>query len=164
MRQRVAVPTVLAGVLLVLFVIASPAAAVKPQPFFEEFEDSFTDTESCSFPVEVRFVGTIRGLEFFDREGNLVRVQAHGKDVGTATNPANGKTASGVDNWLDVFDVESGEFATLGLFFHLNVPGAGVVLLDAGHIRFDADGNVVHLAGPHQVFEGDFAALCAALA
>lgn len=161
MRQKVAVAL---GVLLIMLGLGSPAGAVKTQPFFEEFEDSFTDTESCAFPLEVTFVGSIRGLEFFDKDGNLVRVQAHGKDVGTVTNPANGKTATGVDSWLEVFDVESGEFAVLRLFFHLNFPGSGVVLIDAGHIRFDADGSVVHLAGPHQAFEGDFEDLCAALA
>jgi hypothetical protein len=161
MRQRMSVAL---GVLLILIVLASPASAVRPQPFFEEIEDSFTDTESCDFPIDVSFAGSIRGLEFFDRDGNLVRVQVHGSDVGTITNPANGKTATGVDHWLERFDVESGEFAILGLFFHLNFPGAGVVLIDAGHIRFDADGNVIHLAGPHQAFEGDFEEVCAALA
>jgi hypothetical protein len=161
MRQKMSVAL---GVLLILVVLASPASAVKPQPFFEEFEDVFTDTESCDFPIDVSFVGSLSGLEFFDRDGNLVRVQAHGSDVGTITNPANGKAATGVDHWLEVFDVESGESAILGLFFHLNFPGAGVVLIDAGHIRFDADGNVVHLAGPHQAFEGDLEEVCAALA
>jgi hypothetical protein len=158
--RRVAV--FLAGAIVALM-SASPVAAIQPERFFVEFDDQFTDTEACGFPIEVRLVGSFSGSLFFDKEGNLVRVQAHGEDVGTVTNPANGKTATGVDHWLERFDVESGEFAILGLFFHLNVPGHGIVLLDAGHIRFDANGEVLHLAGPHQAFVGDFSALCAAL-
>lgn len=154
----------LVAALVASLALAATAGAGKPQQFSFSFEDSFVDTQSCSFPVEVSFVGTISGLEFFDKSGNLVRVQAKGKDVGTVTNPANGKTASGVDNWLETFDVASGEYAIRGLYFHLNFPGAGIVLLDAGHIRFDANGDVIHLAGPHQAFQGDFAAMCAALA
>ncbi len=83
--------------------------------------------------------------------------------MGTATNPLNGKTATGVDNWLEVFDVGSEEFSIRGLVFHFNFPGAGVVLIDAGILTFDADDNVILVGGPHQVFEGDFEALCAAL-
>jgi hypothetical protein len=109
-------------------------------------------------------VGSIDFTLFFDAEGNLVRVQGIGSDVGTATNPANGKTATGVDHWLEVESVESGEFAVLGLFFHLNFPGAGIVLIDAGNVTFDAEGNPIRLAGPHQVFEGDLSELCEALA
>lgn len=161
--MRKVVRALVLGVVLAIST-ASVAMAIQPERFFFEFEDVFTDTEVCGFPIEVSFVGSIRGSLFFDREGNLVRIQAHGKDLGTVTNPANGKTASGVDAWLERFDVESGEFAILGLFFHLNFPGAGIILLDAGHIRFDANGDLIHLAGPHQVFEGDFSALCSALA
>lgn len=151
-----------AAVLTVL--AASPAGAVPPERFTDEFADEFTETAICGFPIDISFVGSVRGTEFFDRAGNLVSVQVHGEDVGTITNPANGEDCRGGDHWLETTDVVSGEFAILGLFFHLNFPGAGIVLLDAGHIRFDANGESIHLAGPHQAFEGDFAALCAALA
>jgi hypothetical protein len=163
--RRMVVTALLVFAALVASAAGAPTAgAVPPERFTIEFEDQFTDTEACGFPIDFRFVGSIRFTEFFDREGNLVRVQGVGSDVGTATNPTNGKTATGVDHWLQVEDVRSGEFAILGLFFHLNFPGAGIVLHDAGNITFDAEGNVIHLAGPHQTFEEDFSALCAALA
>jgi hypothetical protein len=164
MRRMVATALLVFVAFLASIAGAPAAGAVPPERFTEEFEDQFTDTESCDFPIDLRFVGSIDFTLFFDREGNLVRVQGVGSDVGTVTNPANGKTARGVDHWLEVEDVQSGEFAVLGLFFHLNFPGAGVVLLDAENIMFDAEGNVIHLAGPHQAFEEDFSALCAALA
>jgi len=163
--KRMLTTTVLVLAGLVASVAGAPAAAaMPPERFTVESDDQFTDTESCGFPFDVRFVGSIDVTLFFDNDGNLIRVQGVGSDVATATNPANGKTATGVDHWLEVENVESGESAVLGLFLHLNFPGAGIVLIEAGNITFDAEDNVIHLAGPHQVFAGDFSALCEALA
>lgn len=154
---------VLAG--LVASVAGAPAAAaMPPERSTIKTDNHFTDTEVCGFPIDVSFVGSIDVTSFFDKDGNLIRVQGVGSDVATATNPANGKTAAGVDHFLRVEDVESGESAVLGLFLHLNFPGAGIVMIDAGNITRDAEGNVIHLAGPHQLDAGDFSALCEALA
>jgi hypothetical protein len=141
----------------------TPANASQPVTFTVEFDDHFVDTEICDFDVELRFVGTLRITEFYDLAGNLVRVQIKGKDLGTATNVETGKTASGVDNWLETIDPTKDVGVIRGLFFHLNVPGHGIVLIDAGYIAFQGD-EVVRVAGPHQVFEEDYEALCAALA
>jgi hypothetical protein len=140
-----------------------PADAAQPVTFTEEFANEFTDTENCDFDVALSFVGTLRITEFYDRSGNLVRIQSKGEDFGTATNVENDKTASGVDNWLETIDPTKDVGVIRGLFFHLNVPGHGIVLIDAGYIAFQG-GEVGRVAGPHQVFEGDFEALCAALA
>lgn len=154
---------VLAG--LVASMAAAPAAAAMPPERSTVPTDvHFTDTEVCGFPIDVSFVGSIAITSFFDNDGNLIRVQGVGSDVATVTNPANGKTAAGVDHFLRVEDVESGESAVLGLFLHLNFPGAGIVMIDAGNITRDAEGNVIHQAGPHQLEAGDFSALCEALA
>lgn len=141
-----------------------PANAARPETFTVEFADTFTDTEACDFDLEVSFVGTLRITEFYDESGNLERIQIKGEDHGTATNPQNGKTASGRDNWLETVDLRTGTYTIRGLYVRLNVPGHGVVLLDVGYAEFDGDGELVKLSGPHQAFEGDFAALCAALA
>lgn len=164
MRRTLTVPMFVLAALLAGVAGASVAGAVPPERFTEEFDDQFTDTENCDIPIDLRFVGSIDFTVFFDGDGNVVRVQGIGSDQGTATNPENGKTATGVDHWLQVERVESGEFAVLGLFFHLNFPGAGIVLIDAGNATFDAEGNLIHLGGPHQALEGDFSALCEALA
>ncbi|HSK56000.1 MAG TPA: hypothetical protein VK908_12145 [Jiangellales bacterium] len=141
-----------------------PANASQPVTFTIEFDDTFTDTEACDFPIEVSFVGSLRITEFSDRSGELVRVQVKGTDYGTATNRQSGKTASGRDNWLETFDARTGTSTIRGLYIRLNVPGHGVVLLDVGYAEFDGDGVLVQLSGPHQAFEGEFEALCAALA
>ena len=61
-------------------------------------------------------------------------------------------------------DLEEGTESDVGLRFRVIFPGLGVVLLDAGRVVFDADGNVAFEAGPHQIVNEDFAAFCAAFA
>lgn len=163
--KRMLTTTVLVLAGLVASVLGAPvAAAMPPERSTVESDVHFTDTEACGFRIDVSFVGSIDVTSFFDYDGNLIRVQGVGSDVATVTNPASGKTAAGVDHFLRVEDVESGESAVLGLFLHLNFPGAGIVMIDAGNITRDAEGNVIHLAGPHQLDAGDFSALCEALA
>ncbi|HEX5951208.1 MAG TPA: hypothetical protein VFZ96_09405 [Actinomycetota bacterium] len=165
MMKRISTVSTLASVLLVVGVAFAPAAAaIPPERSSVPFDDAFTDDETCPFPIEVRFVGRLEITTFLDQQGDVVRVQVHGSDVGTATNPANGKTARGVDNYMVVENVEAGTTATVGLFVHMNFPGAGIVLIDAGNVVVDADGDIVHSGGPHDLITGDFAALCAALA
>lgn len=164
MKRIRAVPVLVLMVLVAGMVLAPAAGAVPPERSWAAFDDAFTDDETCAFPIEVRFVGRLQITSFFDRKGDLVRVQMRGSDVGTATNPANGKTARGVDHYMVVEDVRSGSTATVGLFVHMNFPGAGIVLIDAGNVVVDADGNVVHAGGRHDLITGNFGALCAALA
>jgi hypothetical protein len=169
-RIRSVTMVVLAGLLLTV-TLALPAGAARPVRETIPLDNSFLDTESCDpygfdpeIDLQVSFVGQARIVRFFDRQGNLTRVHVHGSDVATVTNPANGKTAQGVDRWLEIDNRRTGEYTIVGLYYHLNFPGAGIVLLEAGRITFDAEGNVVHLSGPHDVFEGNFGALCHALA
>jgi hypothetical protein len=48
-----------------------------------------------------------------------------------------------------------------GLRFILTVPTLGVVLLDAGRVEFDADGEIVFDGGSHQLILGDVEGFCA---
>lgn len=164
MRRIGSITTLVLAVLLATVALAPAAGAVPPIRETIPYENAFTDTESCPFDMEVRFVGQIRLTLFFGQDGNLARAQILGSDVATATNPANEKTARGVDRWQEIDNVRTGEYTIVGLYYHLNFPGAGIVLHESGKITFDADGNVVQLSGPHDVFEGDFSALCDALA
>jgi len=170
MRIRSVTMLVLAG-LLTIVALAPPAGAVPPVRETITYEQAFLDDTSCDLygfdpevDLQVSFVGVLDVVQFFDRRGNLSRVHVHGSDVATVTNPANGRTTTGRDHWLEVDNVRRGEYTIVGLYYHLTFPGAGIVLHEAGTITFDSDGNVVHLAGPHDVFEGDFSALCEALA
>lgn len=165
MIKRISTVSTLALVLLVVGVALAPAAAaLPPERSWVAFDDAFTDDETCAFPIEVRFVGRLEITTFFDRHGDVVRVQMRGSDVGTAKNPVNGKTARGVDHYMVVERVKAGTTATVGLFVHMNFPGAGIVLIDVGNVVVDAEGNVVHSGGRHDLMTGNFGGLCAALA
>jgi hypothetical protein len=156
----------LAAIVTLFAGIGVPASAGPPETDSFEFVDEFTDVEACGFPIDFRFVGDGSERRFFDQAGNLRRVTIKFSDNGTATNPANGKSASGHDSWTVIVDFEDGvpDTVTLpGLTFHFNVPGAGIVLIDAGRVVFDSTGDVVVLNGPHQFLEGDFSRLCTAL-
>lgn len=101
---------------------------------------------------------------FFDEEANPTRVTFHLPFHGTLTNEATGESVSADQVLQETVDLDEGTDTFVGLRFRVTFPGLGVVLLDAGKIVFDADGNVTFEAGPHQVFNEDFTAFCAAFA
>jgi hypothetical protein len=77
------------------------------------------------------------------------------------TNPANGRSL-----WTPSPEhiIETAYDTTnAGLEVRFVLPGAGLLMLDAGRVVFGNDGDVT-VAGPHVLLEGDVGALCAALA
>lgn len=115
------------------------------------------------FHIIQSFTVKWRETLFFDNAGNPVRAQGHVMFSGTLTNSVTGTIitdAPDPQNW--VYDFRDGTYAIHGLAWSINVPGEGIVLLDAGNIIFYPDGSVV-VHGPHQVYEGGLAVLCAAL-
>ena len=66
-------------------------------------------------------------------------------------------TYNGVREW-------TGERTLQGVVFHINVPGSGVIMLVAGHIVWDSNGDVSFVAGPdmYEMWEdpGEIALLC----
>ena len=82
------------------------------------------------------------------------------KDRYTATATANGKTLS-TNYPLAVITYGEDLRLELGLRNAYRVPGAGVVLLDAGRVVIDlATDDVLFEAGQHQFLEGDADAFC----
>lgn len=77
----------------------------------------------------------------------------------TSSRPHDGRTI--------IVEFENGEPVSetdVGLLFHFNAPGHGIVLIDAGRVVFELQTFEVKVVnGPQQALEGDFAALCAAL-
>jgi len=61
--------------------IASPAAAVKPDRYAEDLQD-FVLEGVCAFDMQVHIVlDRSMAVDFYDRQGNLVRTQYHGSIV-----------------------------------------------------------------------------------
>jgi hypothetical protein len=154
------------GVVCAAF-LAQPAAAA--QPTREDFAVTQTEvlTNVCSFPVTVKFTITGTALNFFDRSGNLTRIQAHivEQDVFTA----NGNTLEGLPYTFSnrvLFDPETGEVThayTAGVASRVPLPG-GDFFLTAGRIDFTAHPDVSYILQPDVGAQGNITGFCAALA
>jgi hypothetical protein len=149
---------------LALAVIAPAAAAPPEKVVLEDIHIEQVDTTSCDFPFLEVFDGRVTITTFFDEEGNPTRIQFYLPFHGTLTNEATGESVS-ADQVLQVtLELEEGTESDVGLRFRVAFPGLGIVLLDAGRVVFDAAGNVIFEAGPHQVVNEDFTEFCAAFA
>jgi hypothetical protein len=62
-----------------------------------------------------------------------------------------------------VFDLAEETVTVHGKFFAIVAPGVGIVIQDTGTISFDAEGNIIFQAGPHQVLGGTTPDFCSVL-
>jgi hypothetical protein len=91
---------------------------------------------------------------FFDQQGNLVREQIHFQGTGELVNTVTGKTETGSSPTMEIVDYKRGTDTTVGLVFHNNIPGQGIVALAAGRITFNLDtGELIFEGGPHPDFD-----------
>jgi hypothetical protein len=127
----------------------------------------YTFTVSYNYDV----VRTI--TEFVDDDGNVLREVIEAHFVGTATNDTTGKVLPADGERHIVWDFVAGTWTETGTLRHVAVSGSGVVLLQSGRIVYplpavpqpDVIPKVeLFEAGPHDVFEGQYADFCAALA
>jgi hypothetical protein len=158
--------TVLLGLIGTLALAFAATAGATP-PTTETFHDegSMIDTELCGFAINASFEVDDRITTFYDSAGDPIRVVERLTFLGTLTN--GDKSVVDNDNWVVVHDLVGGTDIFLGTVFNINVPGEGVVVLDAGRVIFDAEtGEILFEGGPHQALhgEGDFEAICDYLA
>ena len=129
-----------------------------------EFGDEPIGVDCGTFEVWDDFELHWRGVEFYDDEGNLVRVVEHIWGVDRLYNPENGKSVSGTFNNSETVDLVNGRITENGSIFRIILPGSGAVFLDVGKFIISFETGLEFLAGRHDYFDGDTAALCAALA
>jgi hypothetical protein len=129
---------------------AAPASAVPPDIERFHFEGTQPWTSCDGFDIIINF--SVDGLytAFFDQQGNLVREQIHFQGTGELVNTVTGKTETGSSPTMEIVDYKRGTDTTVGLVFHNNIPGQGIVALAAGRITFNlATGEVLFEGGPH---------------
>jgi hypothetical protein len=159
---------VLAAITAISFYLlggAPAATAAPPQSVTFPFTDVGVVANCTGFDVIGAYEGKITITTFFDNNGVPVRRHFHGVAFGTMTNSVTTysvKDAATVRN--SFVDFAAGTVANVGVDYHVTVPGAGVVLLQAGRIVFGGGPAPIFIAGPHlgppPVQE---AAICAAL-
>jgi hypothetical protein len=141
---------------------AALASAASPQitdvevPLHSLGLDPFV-SDLCGFDVEVLNEGRIRTIEYSDGSS-----QSHRQN--TFYWSANGRSLTERTSFTLAGDGETLTFR--GTVFHLVVPGVGPALVEAGLAIFGPNGEVVRLAGLHQVLEptGNPEAVCDYLA
>lgn len=162
--------SVLLGSVLVplAFAIPAPAAAPTTEVTVVELGDfASVDTALCP-GVEIAFdeSGSFKVKTFYDKQGNRVRtILSNFNQRYNATATANGKTLATNYPLVVITSIENDQEnlrIELGLRNAYRVPGAGVVLLDAGRVVIDrATGDVLVETGQHQFLNGDADAFCA---
>jgi len=103
---------------------------------------------------------------YYDNSGNLVGEVIEAHFVGTDTNDSTGKSLRDTgERHITIDYVNNTVTESGGAAAYITVPGTGIVLHESGHIITSlTDDSVIFMAGPHQLFTGDEAEFCAALA
>jgi hypothetical protein len=164
MRTRLlAVSLVLAS--LIAVAIPSVVSAVEPVilgPIHEEGTDRFAKCKGFTILDEYVLDYTLR--QFFDQDGNLVKMEETVSGTDTFINSKTGKAIAAPFHNNVLIDPQTRFGANAGIIFKVTVPGAGAVFLDVGRLVTNQAGTEITFeAGPHQFFDGDLGGLCAAL-
>jgi hypothetical protein len=139
------------------------ASAGQPVPVFETVSGTAFVADCGTFEIWDEFELTSSGHLYLDKNGDPMRIVQHVWGSDRLYNPENGNSFSGTINAGEIVDLVGGQATESGQVFRIVVPGAGALFLDVGRFTIDFEDGLVFLKGRHQYFEGDFAALCAAL-
>src|SRR5262245_60209035 len=152
----------------------SPNVLERNHTYVREVPHAATCTPfGYAFTVSYRYEVRRTITEFADNDGNVLREVIEAHFVGTATNDTTGRALRVAGERHIVWDFLAGTWTETGTLRHVTVPGSGVVLLQSGRIVYplpavpqpDVIPKVeLFMSGPHDVFEGQYADFCAALA
>lgn len=147
------------GVVVLLILLLAPlSAALANPPESWYWEGSGTDpglVDCGDFVIDGEWSAWERVRSFSDNDGNVVRVKSHYHFLGKLTNRVTGLTIRDEGYTNVTIDVDANTTRSSGIVWNLNVPGQGVIALDAGTLVFDMDSwDILHEGGPHQVLHG----------
>jgi hypothetical protein len=168
--KRTIMLSTLAATAAVPFALGGVASADKPEgtpaPVRLQPETGTELIAECGeFDVLTDFVVDGQSTIFFDSAGNPDYARVHLRFVDFYYNSETGEGFSEHEHSNTLLDLPSGEEVTSsGVSYRVTVPGEGVVLLEAGRLEFNEAGEIVFVAGPHQVLSQDTDKLCEALA
>ena len=162
--KRIIMLSTLAATMAVMLALAGSAFAANPEraTFHAEGTDFIADCGD--FDVLTDFVADFDEITYLDSAGKPDYSRVHFAFNDFFYNSETGEGFAETNTGTTVSDASGAELTSSGLSYHVTVPGEGVVLLQAGRLEFDEDGNVVFVAGPHQVLRRETQKLCEALA
>ena len=166
MTRRLLLPALMLAAVMVFTSVyfASATVAEARAPDMTVVNGSFSDVMHCGAFNDV-FHGTFRSREktFYDSMGDQVRFQDSVSQFETDTNSVTGKTITVRGHYTAVTDFASGTTSFNGAVLIATAPGQGIVVHDSGKAVFDANGNVIKEAGPHQSIDTNGQIFCTAL-
>lgn len=155
-----------AVVLMGIALLAPPAAANTRVTTVDHVNDTFVDSEICSFDITFHVYGSLKFADFYDTSGSLYKTIGRAGPGQFRVTVTAGRTTLTQQNSsfteITTYNAD-GSVRTLtdnGPFNKFTAPGRGIVWLDTGHLVVDGDFNVLFIAGPRQ--NGEFDAFCAA--
>jgi len=143
--------------------LAGTALAAKPTTVVTVIVDfTYTDSTLCGFPIVFVENGSFKVTTYYDSAGNKVKSILTNQGPYGESATAYGKTLTANYPAPFITSFTNGTLSLLGLRSAYHVPGAGLVLLDAGRVVFDSTtGDVLSESGQHQRLDGDVGAFCA---
>jgi hypothetical protein len=153
-RALLAITLTAAAAALILVTTASADT-----PSRDRWFDSFSFEDDWTCPGTTIVQSNEERDTFTELAPTSWRFQRHG----VATLEANGKTLTSNFSATIFQDPTTSVVRVVGTVYNVQVPGGGLVLLDAGNLVMDVSSDpptVLHMGGPHQQFSGDVAALC----
>ena len=152
----------MAVVAIALAVGASPAVAAAPERYPIEFE--FSDTIDCSefnplwtFHDDFTDFFTGRGQVWLDDAGEPIRAIEHIVHRSNDVNSVTGFTLHEHNHFVARLDFVKGTVTLNGAINIMQRPGAGSVILNAGHKILDLEtGEPLLLRGPDRADDEDF--------
>jgi hypothetical protein len=130
-------------------------AAAVATPSHEMFQVPYAFDFSCP-GFEANNVGVATGHEtVFSSGATPVRSLLRLSLRGALTNLSSGKSLTSRSDFTIDTDLLTGESTISGAQFHLVSQGSGIVVLDAGTVRFDGGGGVTFEGGRHDFVDGD---------
>jgi hypothetical protein len=155
-------PLVGLAVLALALGVASPAAGAAPERYTFEFVDSNTidcSTFDPAWTFNDDFVDFFegRGEVWLDAAGRPIRAIEHIVHRSNDVNSVTGFTLHEHNDFVALIDFARGTVTLNGAINIMQRPGAGSVILNAGHKVFDLEtGTPLVLAGPDRAEDEDF--------
>lgn len=144
-------------VLVTALVVVMPVAALAAvERQVNEFENQFEDplgAELCGVDeFLVHESGVERVTEFFNQDGDLVKVHVH--VTGSTEITGDGELLAWENfAFMVILDFEEGTVTQNGNVFNIHVTGEGNVVNDSGQIVFSLeDDSLLEVRGPHEAF------------
>src|SRR5215203_1534467 len=168
LMKRIIMLSTLAATMALMVALAGSASAYPPTTVELDTVTGDEVLVNCDgFDIRDDFIQRGTQTTFYDRNGEHVRDRFHFRYVDRFYNSETGKEYTATTaNTIDFVDLQSGQLDAMGLEYQLTIPGVGLVILDAGKLIFDAQGNVVFESGQHQILgsETDTDKFCQVLA